>query len=151
MKISLQVKPYFLECDEGQKLEALGALVCVKASTGQTGGMFNLFEARAPAGFATPLHIHYAEDVAVFVLEGSLKVYWGDEKKPAMAGSYFLLPRGTPHGFRVADDAPVRLLYLTIPAGFDQFVLEGCLTDKDCEPLSAAARFQIEILAPLPD
>ena len=151
MTASLQIKPYILQCDEGPRLESLGALVFVRASTEQTGGMFNLFEFTGPAGFATPLHIHYAEDVAVFVLEGSLTVYWGDEKRQAMPGSYFFQPRGTPQGFRVSEDAPARLLYLTIPAGFDQFVLEGARSGSDSECMRAAARHKIEILGPLPD
>jgi len=151
MRSSLQIKPYTLECDEGQTLESLGALVLEKASTEQTGGMFNLFEVTGPAGFATPLHINHAEDVAVFVLEGSLTVYWGDERKQALAGSYFFQPRGTPHGFRLTADAPVRVLCLTIPAGFDQFVLEGICSANDCECMTAAARHKIEILGPLPD
>jgi quercetin dioxygenase-like cupin family protein len=151
MMASLQIKPYLLECDEGQALESLGALVFVKASTGQTGGMFNLLEVTGPPGFVTPLHIHYAEDVALFVLEGSLTVYWGDEKKQARSGSYFFQPRGTPHGFRVSGDAPARVLYLTIPAGFDQFFLAGGDAANDSERMIAAARHKIEILGPVPD
>ena len=148
---SLQINPYMLECDEGQRLEAWGAGVLVKASTEQTGGMFNLFEVTGPAGFATPLHIHYAEDVAVYVLEGSLTIYWGDESKQAEVGSYFFQPRGTPHGFRVLGDTHARVLYLTVPAGFDGFVSTGSRSAGECEPMTTAARHKIEILGPLPE
>ncbi len=148
---SLQIKPYMLECDEGQRLEAWGAQVVVKASTEETGGAFNLLEVTGPSGFATPLHIHYAEDVAVYVLEGSLTIYWGEERKEAAAGSYFFQPRGTPHGFRVIGESPARVLYLTVPAGFDGFVVAGSAFADDCEPMSTAARHKIEILGPLPE
>jgi hypothetical protein len=57
--------------------------------------MFNLFEFTGPAGFATPLHIHYAEDVAVFVLEGSLTVYW-------------VMKRGRPRPARTSFSRAVR-------------------------------------------
>ncbi len=147
----LQINPYMLECDDGQRLQAWGAGVLVKANTEQTGGTFNLFEVTGPAGFATPLHIHYSEDVAVFVLEGSVTVYWGDQAQEAAAGSYFFQPRGTPHGFRVSGDVPARVLYLTVPAGIDRFIRERCWPDKDYEPMAAAARYKIEILGPLPD
>ncbi len=93
---SLQINPYMAECGEGQRLEAWGAGVIVKAGTVETGGTFNLLEVTGPTGFATPLHIHYAEDVAVYVLDGCLTVYWGDEKKEATVGSYFFQPRATP-------------------------------------------------------
>ena len=151
MMQSLQINPYMLQPDEGNKLEAWGAKVVVKAGTEETGDMFNLLEVTAPAGFATPLHIHYAEDVAVYVLEGLLTIYWGDERKEASAGSYFFQARGTPHGFRVMGDSGARVLYLTVPAGFDGFVCAGGQSASDCEPMTTAARYKIEILGPLPD
>jgi quercetin dioxygenase-like cupin family protein len=148
---SLQINPYMLECDEGQRLETWGARVVVKAGTEETGGVFNLLEVTGPGGFATPLHIHYAEDVAVYVLEGSLTIYWGDERKEASAGSYFFQPRGTPHGFRVMGDSRARVLYLTVPAGFDRFVVASGSSGDNCEPMTTAACYKIEILGPLPD
>jgi quercetin dioxygenase-like cupin family protein len=146
-----QTKPYMLNNEEGQFLQALGALVLVKASTEQTGCVFNLFDVSCPPGFATQLHIHYTEDVAVYVLEGTLIFFWGTDKKTAVAGSFFFQPRGTPHGFRVEGDAPVRILYMTIPAGFDRFVLEHKLPNPQSEPEMDAARYKIEILGPLPE
>ena len=147
----LQTKPYMLNNEEGQSLQSLGALVSVKATSEQTGGVFNLFEVSCPPEYATPLHIHYAEDVAVFVLEGALTFFWGSEKKEAVAGSYFFQPRGTPHGFRVEGGIPARILYMTVPAGFDQFVIEYKLPTSMSEPETAAARYKIEILGPLPE
>ena len=70
--IFLQTKPYILNSEDGQMLQSLGALISIKANSEQTGGAFDLFDAVCPPGFTTPLHIHYAEDVAVFVLEGAL-------------------------------------------------------------------------------
>jgi hypothetical protein len=80
MRTLLQTKPYELHRDEGQRLRSLGALVVVKATAEQTGGAFNLFDVSCPIDFATPLHIHYAEDVAVFVLEGTLTLFLGDKR-----------------------------------------------------------------------
>jgi quercetin dioxygenase-like cupin family protein len=92
----LQNKPYFLNSGEGSKLKMLDALICVKATTEQTGGLFNLFEVDCPGGFTTPMHIHYSEDVAVFVLQGDLVVFWGEEHKHLTDGAYGFLPRSTP-------------------------------------------------------
>ena len=147
----LQTKPYMLNNEEGQSLQALGALVSVKATSEQTGGVFNLFEVSCPPDYATPLHIHYAEDVAVYVLEGALTFFWGSEKKEAVAGSYFFQPRGTPHGFRVEGATPARILYMTIPAGLDRFVIEQELPAPKSEPETDAAQYKIEILGPLPE
>jgi len=149
--VFLKVKPYMLNCEEGQKLGSLGARVLVKATSEQTGGAFNLFKLTCPPGYTTSLHIHYAEDVTVYVLEGLLTFFWGSEKKTAVAGSYFYQPRGTPHGFRVEGGTPARILYLAIPAGLDQFVLEQELLAPNSEPVTAAALYKIEILGPLPE
>ena len=69
---SLQSQPYMLN-DEATRFEALGALVSIQARTEQTGGAFNLLDLILPTGYETPLHIHYAEEVAIRVLEGVVK------------------------------------------------------------------------------
>jgi quercetin dioxygenase-like cupin family protein len=137
--------------EEGQFLQALGASVSIKATSEQTGATFNLFEVSCPPDYATPLHIHYTEDVVVYILEGMLTFFWGNEKKEAVPGSYFYQPRGTPHGFRVEGRTPARILYMTVPAGFDRFVIEHKCPDSKSEPEVDAARYKIEILGPLPE
>jgi quercetin dioxygenase-like cupin family protein len=140
-----------LDNEVGPFLQSLGAFVSIKATSEQTGGMFNLFGLSCLAGFTTPLHIHYSEDVAVYVLEGTLTFYWGSDKKEAVPGSFFYQPRGTPHGFRVADGTSARILYMTMPAGFDSFVIEHKLPGTKSIPQVAAAKYKIEILGPLPE
>jgi quercetin dioxygenase-like cupin family protein len=132
----LQTTPYMLHDEEGQRLESLGALVLLKATSEQTGGAFNLFEVSCPPAYATPLPIHYAEDVAVYVLEGALTFFWGSEQMAAVPGSYFYQPRGIPHGFRVAGRTPARMLYLTFPAGLDRFVVAQEQLAPNAEPWS---------------
>ena len=147
----LQTNPYMLDNEEGQFLQALGALVSIKATSEQTGGVFNLFEVSCPPDYATSLHIHYTEDVAVYVLEGALTLFCDAEKKEARSGSFIYQPRGTPHGFRVQGAAPVRILYMTAPAGFDRFVTEHEPAKPNSEGEMDAARYKIEILGPLPE
>jgi len=152
MMRSLHTKPYMLENEEGQCLESLGTLVTIKATSEQTGGVFNLFEVFCPPDYTTPLHIHYTEDVAVYILEGTLTFFLGREKKEVVAGSFLYQPRCTPHGFRVKGGTQARILYMTIPAGFDRFVLEQELLDPKSEhEEEEAARYKIEILGPLPE
>ena len=147
----MQTKPYALHPDEGERLQSLGAFISIKATSDQTGGVFNLFDVSCPPGFATSLHIHYAEDVAIYILEGAFTFFWDGEPKEAIVGSYFYQPRGTPHGFRVEGDTPARILFMTIPAGFDRFVVEHRLPSPKSKPETAAARYKIEILGPLPE
>ena len=125
MITSLQTTPYALQRGEGQPVQLGGAQAFVKATSEQSAGVFNLFVVSCLPGYATALHIHYAEDVAVYVLEGALTIFWGDEKRTAVAGSYFFQPRGIPHGFRVEGETPVQLLYMTFPAGFDRLACDA--------------------------
>jgi quercetin dioxygenase-like cupin family protein len=150
MMRSLQTKPYMLDNEEGQFLQSFGAFVYIKATSEQTGGVFNLFEVTCPPDYATPLLIHYTEDVAIYILEGVLTFFWGGEKKKAVAGSYFFQPGGTPHGFCVEGDTPARILYMTIPAGFDRFIIEHQLPGRKSGHEMDAARYKIEVLGPLP-
>ena len=147
-KTSLQTKPYML--NDGPRFKSLAALVYIKASTEQTGGAFNLFDVICPIGYETPLHIHYAEDVAIQVLEGTLDIFWGDEKKQAQAGSFFFQPRGTPHGFRTTGTTSVRISYMTIPAGFDEFVILRSQSMGTPQAIVSEMGYQIEVLGPLP-
>ena len=150
MMASYQTTPYSLEPGKGRKLDWRGAEVVAKATTEQTGGMFNLFEMICPAGFATSLDIHYVEDIAVFVLEGTLTFFWGEERKEAISGSYFYQPRGVPHGFRVNENAPAKILYMSLPAGMDRFIV-GCGDVATCDSSITAAQYKIETLSPLPE
>jgi quercetin dioxygenase-like cupin family protein len=150
-KPSFQTKPYSLAPDDGKKTHSYGTLVVIKATSEQASGAFNLFEVTCPPGYATSLQIHYAEDVAVYILEGALTIFWGSDKKEAAVGSFFFQPRGIPHGFRVEGDSPARILCLTIPAGLDRLVMEEAQSAPNSELVTAAARHKIEILGPLPE
>ena len=148
----LQTQPYMLaRHNEVTRVEVLGALVSIQAHTEQTGGAFNLFDVLLPTGYETPLHIHYAEDVAIQVMQGTLDLYWGAERKQADVGSFFFQPRGIPHGFRVTGTLSVRISYMTIPAGFDGFVLEHRQPIPDFERMLLESRYKIEVLGPLPE
>ncbi len=145
-----QTKPYALENGEGQSLHSVGTLVTIKATSVQSGGAFNLFEVECPPGYETPLHIPYVEDVAVYVLDGTLTFFWGSETRAAAPGSFFFQPRGTPQGFRVTGATPARILVMTLPAGIDQFVVEQGQQPSEAEWMAAAARYKIETLGLLP-
>jgi len=146
----LQIKPYALQ-DDKTRLCSLGTYVSVLASAERTDGVFNLFDVVCPSSFETPLHIHYAEDIAIYVLEGALEIFWGDEKKRAVVGSFFFQPRGVPHGFRVTDITGVHILYMTFPAGFDKFVVQCSKPSGASESRLSEAHFKIEVLGPLPE
>lgn len=99
----------------------LGTLVRPKLSGAQTGGRFALWEGVLPRGAAPPLHSH-PQDETFYVLEGSVAVWVGDaQTEPCGPGAAVFVPGGVPHAFRVDSDT-ARLLFLSTPAGIEEFV-----------------------------
>lgn len=115
---------YALADDEAEAFWFLGNLAIVRAGGDRTGGALSVVEFVAPPGFATPHHVHHAEDEAFYVLEGSLAGVCGGTKWQAAAGSFVWLPRDVPHGYANTADGVTRSLTITLPAGFERFLAE---------------------------
>src|SRR6059036_3666843 len=96
-----RLQPYVLGREEGSAFWFLGALTFVKATGETTNGAFGLIEQLIPPGFASPYHVHHAEDEAFWVLEGDLTFVCSGQKSKAGPGGYIFGPREIPHGFRV--------------------------------------------------
>ncbi len=150
---------YAIADDEAEAFWFLGNLATVKADGERTGGALAVVEFAAPPGFATPRHVHHAEDEAFYVLEGSLAGFCGDAKWEAIVGSFVWLPRDVPHGYANTADGVTRSLAITLPSGFEQFVEEigepapSRTLPPPSEPdiqraMAASARHQAEILGP---
>jgi quercetin dioxygenase-like cupin family protein len=65
----------------------------------QSGGEWAVVENRVRAGDEPPIHTHTREDETVYVLEGAITAYVGDQQFEVEAGSYAALPNNVPHGF----------------------------------------------------
>jgi quercetin dioxygenase-like cupin family protein len=115
---------YGLGPGEGEGLWFNGGYGVLKATALQTEGHFAALELLAPKGFASPLHIHRAEDEFFVVLSGEVRVQHGDEVLEAVAGSLIYGPRNVQHAFRV-DSAEARLLLFFGPAGVERFFRDG--------------------------
>jgi mannose-6-phosphate isomerase-like protein (cupin superfamily) len=63
-----------------------------------------------PPRFIAPLHVHYRDDEAWYVLGGTLHVLVGDQEVEARAGSGVFVPRGTKHTYWNPGSEPVRYL-----------------------------------------
>jgi quercetin dioxygenase-like cupin family protein len=155
-----ELELYALHRDEGQAIWFLDTLTLVKATGAQTGGAYGLVEQVLPAGSGSPYHVHHAEDETFYILEGEASFISEGRLVKAAAGSSIFLPRDIPHGFRV--DRPSRLLILTTPAGFEQFLIEAGQPARElalppAEPpdlqrlVAVAAKYHIDILGPLPE
>ncbi len=135
-----------------------GLPTAVRATGENTNGAFGLIENwTMPPGFASPYHTHHLEDEAFYVLEGELAIVCDGKWIKAGLGTYVFGPREIPHGFKVVGSAPARILLLCAPAGFEHFVLEPGVPLTDYSPpdmaklMAVAAKYQIDILGPLPE
>jgi quercetin dioxygenase-like cupin family protein len=115
---------YGLGPGEGEALWFNGGFALLKATADQTEGRLAAIEFLVPKGFASPLHIHRAEDEFFVVLSGEVRVRHGEDVIEAVAGSLVYGPRDVPHAFRV-DSAEARLLLFFGPAGVERFFRDG--------------------------
>jgi len=62
-----------------------------------------------------PLHVHYEDDEAWYVLEGALGFVRGDERLRAAAGTAVLVRRGAPHSYWNANAGLTRYVIVMTP------------------------------------
>jgi quercetin dioxygenase-like cupin family protein len=82
------------------------------------------------AGDEPPIHTHTREDETLYVLEGAIVAYVGDERFEVEAGSYAALPNNVRHGFSVRGDE-ARPLVTVAPAGVEYFFVPRDASDQD--------------------
>ena len=98
----------------------LGAQL-LHATTGPGGGLALVVHTLAPRALGAPVHTHEHEDEYSYVLEGEVGMQLGDVEEVARPGDLVTKPRGVPHAFWNASDAPARLLEVITPAGFERY------------------------------
>src|SRR6185312_10171785 len=96
----------------------------------QSGGDWSVLEWRLRAGDEPPIHIHTREDETLYVVEGAITAFVGDERIDVEAGSYAALPKDVPHGLVVRGDR-ARLLVTLAPAGAEYFFVPRNEDDAD--------------------
>lgn len=89
----------------------------------RTGEAFSVVAHEAGEGHATPWRRQPDDDETFYVLDGEMDFWVEDPEQPprrAGAGTLVVIPRGTPHAFRIAS-AGARWLTLHTPAGHERF------------------------------
>ena len=160
--MTVQLQEPHVNTRDDSAIKFLGIPTLIRSTGETTNGAFGLIEHwMMLPGFASPYHTHHLEDEAFYVLEGELTVVCDGKWLKAGPGTYVFGPREIPHGFKVVGTAPVRMLLLCAPAGFEHLVLDMSepateLTSPSAPPDMAklmvlAAKYKIDILGPLPE
>lgn len=119
-------EPYELTYDAGT--------VRFLASSEDSNGAWSLVELKEMPGYHTNLHRHNQTDEAFYVMEGVLTVKIDDKISEFPAGSYVLIPRGTPHAQGNRGKVPVKILLTMTPGGFERSFKDRVELFKTAKP-----------------
>jgi mannose-6-phosphate isomerase-like protein (cupin superfamily) len=100
----------------------LGTLVTVRVAADAGRNGISVLEHRAPYGDSAPLHIHHTEDEVFHVLEGEVRFRVEESERRAGLGDILIVPKGTPHTYRVESAGGARWLTITVGRDFEMFV-----------------------------
>src|SRR3954470_5412256 len=118
-----------------------GSTIELKLYGEQSSGDWAVVENVVRPGDEPPIHTHTREDESIYVLEGSIVAYVGDQQFEVEAGSYAALPNNVPHGFAVRGEE-VRLIQTLHPAGAEYLFVPRDESDSD------PAKFGITLQVP---
>ena len=104
------------------------------ATSDDTNGAWSLVELMEMPGYKTRYHRHLYTDEAYYVLEGVLTAKIADKTYELPAGSYVLIPHGTPHAQGNLGKVPVRVLLTMTPAGFERSFTDRAELMKTVKP-----------------
>jgi quercetin dioxygenase-like cupin family protein len=125
-----QEQGYALAASEGETLWWESQLFIIKNSSRGLG----LVEATLEAGSEPPMHIHTREDEFIYVLEGEVRVWFGEEAKETVTagpGGLIVMPRNLAHTFGVEGVRLARILFLYLPTGFERIFWDQRTADYE--------------------
>lgn len=129
-----------------QPLWLFGTRASIIADHTTTAGKYDLVEAYFPPGTQTPLHRHTGYSEHLYILEGELTIWAGENKAVLSTGESYLIPVGTPHVATVLNDKPVRILVVAAPSGLARLITAaGTLTQEETPDIELAERITAEI------
>jgi quercetin dioxygenase-like cupin family protein len=115
-----QQKLRYLPPEGGETLWILGDQVTFKTD-GERDGL-TLFVSTIPRGGGPPPHVHYLQEEAHYVLQGTFSFLNGDEWIEAETGSFICIPRGVRHTFRNTGTQTGRLISTnTLPGAHERW------------------------------
>ena len=126
-----------------------GERCLIRVSAKDTQGLYSLVEVVSDPGDGTPLHIHEKEDEHIAVLEGTVRIAYGDKVFDCHAGDVATLRKGIPHAWGNRSSAPLRIAVLVSPGGIEAIL--GLIPNANPADIPALAdRFHVRIAGPTP-
>ena len=79
---------------------APGRSIVLKLRCDETDGSIMMFEATAPVGAKSTLHLHHDSDEVAYVLSGEITFLIGDDVTVGGPGTSAFMPRGVRHAWK---------------------------------------------------
>jgi quercetin dioxygenase-like cupin family protein len=125
-----------------------GERFSIRIPASATNGCYSVTEILSSPGDSTPVHLHEKEDEHILVVEGTVRVLYGDKTFDATAGTMVSLARGIPHAWGNPTDTPLRLVITATPGGVEE-VLRLIATGGDQLGLVALAdKYAVRLIGP---
>lgn len=125
-----------------------GERFLIRTPASATNGLYSITEILSSPGDSTPVHLHENEDEHVLILEGKVRILYGDKTFDAAAGTMVSLTRRIPHAWGNPTDSPIRLMITATPAGVEE-VLRLIATGGDQLDLPALAnKYAVTLIGP---
>jgi mannose-6-phosphate isomerase-like protein (cupin superfamily) len=137
---TMTTAPVVRHVDEAETHFFGGHPTAILLSGRETEGQFSMTELTIPVGWGPPPHVHRREHEYFYILEGEITFTIDGREMVAKAGSGAMAPRDSKHFFRNTGTRPARMLVMTTPGNFDQFVRDAGTPmapgTRECGPMS---------------
>lgn len=93
----------------------------ILATGKETDGRHDMIEAVQPPHSATPLHLHTRYEERMYVLDGELNVWAGDDQLTLRRGGFYTIGLNVPHMIKAGPEG-ARAIVVSSPAGFAELL-----------------------------
>ncbi|MGC4047465.1 MAG: cupin domain-containing protein [Armatimonas sp.] len=117
-------RPYVRRRAQDNSWWYMGHLSTVLAMPEDTDGSMGVFDVTIRAGMEPPPHVHSREVEAIFLLDGYLEGFAGNQRLCAGPGELVNLPMNQPHGWKITagnDGVSARGLVIAVPGAFGHY------------------------------
>lgn len=133
-----------------------GRSIILKLQCDETADSIMMFEATAPSGAKSTLHLHHDSDEVAYVLGGEFTFLIGDDVTTGGPGTCAFMPRGVRHAWKSTGAEAGLVLFLYTPAGAGRLIEEQQRTGSNFSSMTETGRAAMlqrygwELLGPSP-
>jgi quercetin dioxygenase-like cupin family protein len=133
-----------------------GRSIILKLQGNETADSIMMFEATAPIGARSTLHLHHDSDEVAYVLSGEFTFLIGEDVTTGGPGTCAFMPRGVRHAWKSTGAEAGLVLFLYAPAKAGRLIEEQQRTGSNFSSMSEIERADVlqrygwELLGPSP-